>query len=149
VASLQGRPLPTLVLIDEFSTIAAEPIVRLFARSRSAGFSLLLGTQELSDLRPPGRERLLEQILGNLSVLVAHRQVVPDSAELIASLAGTQGVWKTSQHSNGTTTRARSRAKLLESTELMRLPRGRAAVIVFSGGGSVRLAQVLSPPSHH
>jgi hypothetical protein len=149
VASLQGRPLPTLVLIDEFSTIAAEAVVRLFARSRSAGFSLLLGTQELCDLRPPGRERLLEQILGNLSVLVAHRQVVPDSAELIASLAGTKGVWKTSQHGNGSTTRARSRAKLLDSTELMRLPRGRAAVIVFSAGGSVRLAQILSPPSHH
>jgi type IV secretory pathway TraG/TraD family ATPase VirD4 len=149
VASLQGRPLPTLVLIDEFSTIAAEPVVRLFARARSAGFSLLLGTQELCDLRPPGRERLLEQILGNLSVLVAHRQVVPDSAELIASLAGTKGVWKTSQHSNGSITRARGRAKVLDATELMRLPRGRAAVIVFSGGGSVQLAQILSPPSHH
>jgi type IV secretory pathway TraG/TraD family ATPase VirD4 len=137
------------VLIDEFSTIAAEPVVRLFARARSAGFSLLLGTQELCDLRPPGRERLLEQILGNLSVLVAHRQVVPDSAELIASLAGTKGVWKTSQHSNGSITRARGRAKVLDATALMRLPRGQAAVIVFSGGGSVELAQILSPPSHH
>jgi hypothetical protein len=149
VASLQGRPLPTLVLIDEFSTIAAEPVVRLFARARSAGFSLLLGTQELCDLRPPGRERLLEQILGNLSVLVAHRQVVPSSAELIASLAGTKGVWKTSQHSSGSTTRARGQAKVLDSTELMRLPRGQAAVIVFSGGGSVQLAHILSPPAHH
>jgi hypothetical protein len=148
VASLQGRPLPTLVLIDEFSTIAAEPVVRLFARARSAGFSLLLGTQELSDLRPSGRVRLLEQILGNLSVLVAHRQVVPDSAELIASLAGTKGVWKTSQHGSGRITRTRGRAKVLEPTELMRLPRGEAAVIVFGGGGSVQLAHILSPPSH-
>ena len=41
--------------------------------------------------RPPGRERLLEQVLGNLSVLIAHRQVVPGSAELIASVAGTTG----------------------------------------------------------
>ena len=70
--------MPTLVVIDEFSAIAAEQVVRLFGRARSAGLSLLLGTQELSDLRLPGRERLLEQVLGNLSVLIAHRQVVPE-----------------------------------------------------------------------
>src|ERR1700694_4102684 len=87
VAALQGRPTPTLVVIDEFSAVAAEQVVRLFGRARSAGLSLLLGTQELSDLRLPGRERLLEQVMGNLSVLIAHRQVVPHSAELIARLA--------------------------------------------------------------
>ena len=47
----------TLVVIDEFSAIAAEHVVRLFGRARSAGMSLLLGTQELADLRLPGRER--------------------------------------------------------------------------------------------
>ena len=67
VAELQGRPVPTLVVIDEFSAVAAEHVVRLFGRARSAGVSLLLGTQELSDLRLPGRERLLEQVMGNLS----------------------------------------------------------------------------------
>src|SRR6267154_1284168 len=60
VASLQGRPIPTMVVIDEFSAVAAEQVVRLFGRARSAGFSLILGTQEISDLRLPGRERLLE-----------------------------------------------------------------------------------------
>ena len=85
VAALQREPVPTLVVIDEFSALAAEQVVRLFGRARSAGFSLLLGTQELSDLRPPGARALLEQVLGNLSVLIAHRQVVPGSAELIAS----------------------------------------------------------------
>ncbi len=67
VAALQGEPAPTLVVIDEFSAVAAEHVVALFGRARSAGFSLLLGTQELSDLRLPGHERLLEQVLGNLS----------------------------------------------------------------------------------
>jgi hypothetical protein len=148
VASLQGRPVPTLVVIDEFSTIAAEQVVRLFARARSAGFSLLLGTQELCDLRLPGREVLLEQIMGNLSALVAHRQVVPDSAELIARLAGTRGVWRISRHSDGRTTRTRSRGSVLDSTELMRLQRGWAAVMVLTGGGGVRIAHVLSPKSH-
>ena len=101
VAACQSRPLPTLVAIDEFSALAAEGVVRLFGRARSAGFSLLLGTQEISDLRPPGRERVLEQVMGNLTVLIAHRQVVRDSAELIAGLAGSAGAWRVSRHSDG------------------------------------------------
>ena len=96
VAALQGRPVPTLVVIDEFSAIAPERVVGLFGRAAGAGVSLVLGTQELADLRVPGRELLLEQVMGNLSVLIAHRQVVPDSAELIASMTETRGVWRTS-----------------------------------------------------
>ncbi len=84
--------------------------MRLFARARSAGLSLLLGTQELSDLRLPGRERLLEQVLGNLSALLAHRQVVPSSAELLAQIAGTRGTWlRTSSGSAPACARDRAR----------------------------------------
>jgi hypothetical protein len=144
VAALQGRPLPTLVVIDEFSAVAAAQVVRLFGRSRSAGFSLLLGAQELSDLRLPGRERLLEQVMGNLSVLIAHRQVVPESAQLIASLAGRKGAFRTSRHSDGRVTRTRVRENVLDSTEVVRLGTGWAAVIVLSGGGGVRFARILS-----
>jgi len=144
VAALQGRPLPTLVVIDEFSAIAAAQVVRLFGRARSAGFSLLLCAQELSDLRLPGRERLLEQVLGNLSVLVAHRQVVPDSARLIASLAGRRGAWRTSRRSDGGVTRTRVSEDVLDSTDVVRLGTGWAAVIVLSGGGGVRFARILS-----
>ena len=36
VAALQGRPVPTLVVIDEFSAIAPEQVVGLFGRARSA-----------------------------------------------------------------------------------------------------------------
>jgi hypothetical protein len=144
VAALQGRPLPTLVVIDEFSAIAAAQVVRLFGRARSAGFSLLLCAQELSDLRLPGRERLLEQVLGNLSALVAHRQVVPESARLIASLAGRRGAWRTSRRSDGAVTRTRVREDVLDSTDVVRLGTGWAAVIVLSGGGSVRFAHILS-----
>jgi conjugal transfer pilus assembly protein TraD len=145
VASLQGRPVATLVVIDEFSAIAAEQVVRLFGRARSAGFSLLLGTQELSDLRPPGRERLLEQVLGNLSVLIAHRQVVPDSAELIANIAGRRGAWKVSRHSEGNSTRARTRDFVLHPDRVTSLARGWAAVLVLGDAGRTRVARMLSP----
>jgi Type IV secretion-system coupling protein DNA-binding domain len=148
VAALQGRPVPTLAVIDEFSAVAAEQVVRLFGRARSAGFSLILSTQELADLRLPGRERLLEQVMGNLSVLMAHRQVVPDSAELIASLAGTKGAWRTSRHSDGRMTRTRTREGLLDSNEVMSLGRGWAAVIVLSNGGSARIARIFSLDRH-
>jgi hypothetical protein len=145
VASLQAAPVPTLVVIDEFSAIAADQVVRLFGRARSAGFSLLLGTQELSDLRLPGRERLLEQVLGNLSVLIAHRQVVPDSAELIASIAGTRGAWRVSRHSGGRTTRTRTRAQMLEPDSVMSLGRGWATVLVLGNGASARITRMFSP----
>jgi type IV secretory pathway TraG/TraD family ATPase VirD4 len=148
VAALQGRPIPTVVVIDEFSAVAAEQVVRLFGRARSAGFSLVLSTQELADLRPPSRERLLEQIMGNLSVLLAHRQVVPDSAELIGSLAGSKGAWRTSRLSDGRVTRTRTVAGVLGSNEVVRLPQGWAAVIVLTEGGSTRITRVFSPKRH-
>ena len=145
VAALQGRPAPTLLVIDEFSAIAAEQVVRLFGRARSAGFSLLLGTQELSDLRPPGRERLLDQVMGNLSVLVAHRQVVPSSAQLIASLAGTRGAWRVTLLGDGRSTRRRAREPVLDPDLVMGLPRGWGVVIGLAELRQTRLARIFSP----
>lgn len=147
VAALQGAPEPTLVVIDEFSALATDQVVRLFGRARSAGFSLLLGTQELSDLRLPGREQTLEQVIGNLSVLVAHRQVVTGSADTVAALAGTKGAWKVSQHSDGRTVRSRSREMELHPSRVMSLGQGWAAVLVLEAPRSVRIARVFSPAS--
>jgi hypothetical protein len=144
VAGLQNAPVPTLVVIDEFSAIAAEQVVRLFGRARSAGFSLLLGTQELSDLRLPGHEHLLEQVLGNLTALIAHRQVVPSSAEMIATLAGTTGAWRVSRHGDRGVTRARTRELVLEPDRVMSLGRGWAAVLAL-GGGDPRIARMFAP----
>jgi hypothetical protein len=69
IAELQHQPVPTLVLVDEFSAIAPGGVVRLFGRGRSAGLSLLLGTQELADLRPPDNPTLADQVLGNVTTL--------------------------------------------------------------------------------
>jgi conjugal transfer pilus assembly protein TraD len=145
VAASQARPVPTIVVIDEFSAVAASQVVRLFGRARSAGLSLVLGTQEISDLRLPGEGKLLEQIMGNLSAVIAHRQVVPTSAELISSVAGTQGVWKVSRHSDGRSTRTRAREAALDSDRVMGLGRGWAAVIVLGSASRVRIAHVFSP----
>lgn len=145
VAALQQRPTAMLVVIDEFSAIAPERVVGLFARAGGAGVSLVLGTQELADLRLPGREALLEQIMGNLSVLIAHRQVVPASAELIASVTEARGVWRASRHSDGKFTRTRGFENALRAKQIMSLPRAWAAVIGLADGGSVSIARILSP----
>jgi TraM recognition site of TraD and TraG/Helicase HerA, central domain len=144
VAALQSSPVATVVVIDEFAAIAAEQVVHLFGRARSAGINLLLGTQELSDLRLEGRRQLLEQVLGNLSALVVHRQVVPESSELISRLAGNRGVWRTSHSDNGRWTRTRSSAPLLEPREIRALPAGWAATIELGGNAAVRIGQIFS-----
>jgi type IV secretory pathway TraG/TraD family ATPase VirD4 len=144
VAALQRRPVPMLAIIDEFSAIVPERVVGLFARAGGAGVSLVLGTQELADLRVPGREAVLEQIMGNLSVLIAHRQVVPASAQLIASLTEARGVWRTSRHGDGKLTRTRGFESALRAEQIMSLPRGWAAVIGLSDGGSASIARIFS-----
>jgi type IV secretory pathway TraG/TraD family ATPase VirD4 len=145
VSALQERPVPCVVVIDEFSAIAAEHVARLFGRARSAGINLLLGTQELSDLRLPGREHLLEQVLGNLTSLIGHRQVVPESAELVARLAGSRGAWRTTVSSDGRHTRTRVSGHLVSPEEVMSLPWGCAAVIRLSGRRGATVARMHAP----
>ncbi len=145
VAALQEHPARCVVAIDEFSAIAAEHVAGLFARARSAGISLLLGTQELSDLRLAGRETLQEQVLGNLTSLIAHRQVVPASAELIARLAGGKGAWRTSVSSDGRSTRTRVSEPLISPEEVMSLATGQAAVLRLSSPRSAVVARMYSP----
>jgi hypothetical protein len=144
ISALQAKPARTVVVIDEFSALAAEHVVRLFGRARSAGVSLILSTQELSDLRLSGRDELLEQVLGNLSVLLAHRQVVAASAELIGGLAGARGTWRTTQSSDGRTTRTRTRESVLRADHVTSLGTGLVAAIVLSGGVRARIAWVAS-----
>jgi Type IV secretion-system coupling protein DNA-binding domain len=143
-ARLQGRRIPTVVVIDEFAALAARQVAGLFARARGAGISLMLGTQELADLRVPGLEQLHDQVMGNLTSLIAHRQVVPDSATLIADIAGTRGAWSTTMHSDGKSTRSRGREYTVHPDEIKSLPRGHAIVIVPTGKCPVRITRIFS-----
>lgn len=142
VAALQEDPAPSLVLIDEFSAVAAEQVVALFGRARSAGVSLLLGTQELSDLRLPGRELLLEQVLGNLSLLIAHRQVVPASTDLIGRLGGIRQTWRVSWSADGRTTRTPASEPVLAAQTLTGLAPGWGVVIPFGSPEGPRVTRI-------
>jgi hypothetical protein len=145
-AACQGRPAPTLVAIDEFSAIAPEGVARLFGRGRAAGFSLLLATQELADLRA-ARDELLEQVLGNVDWVIAHRQSVPDSAELIARVAGTRTAWRRSEQlagalPTGRGTRTAVREFAVHPEQIRSLPPGSAVVC---GAGASVLTRIAHP----
>jgi hypothetical protein len=143
-ARLQGKRIPTLVVIDEFAALAAERVAGLFARARGAGMCLVLGTQEFADLRVAGRELLLEQVMGSLTSLISHRQMVPASATLIADVAGTQGAWTSTVHSDGRRMRTRGREYTVHPDEIKSLPRGHAVVIVPTGRRPVRTTKIFS-----
>jgi hypothetical protein len=134
-AALQRSPVASVVAIDEFAAIAAEQVTHLFGRARSAGVNLLLATQELSDLRVEGHPHLREQVLGNLSGLIAHRQVVCESAKTVSELAGSRGAWRTAQ-SHGGWTRSRTSAAVLPAERVRSLPAGRAAVLDLTSGAA-------------
>ena len=136
-AACQVDPVPTLIAIDEFSAIAPEGVARLFGRARAAGFSLLLATQELADLRA-ARAELLEQVLGNVESVIAHRQSVPDSAELIARIAGTRASWRSTDQFTGPLPTGRSsrtpvREFAIHPEVIRGLPAGCAVVSGVSG----------------
>jgi energy-coupling factor transporter ATP-binding protein EcfA2 len=54
-SQLQGRPVPTLVAIDEFGAIEPEQVERLFTRGRAAGISAVLATRRWPTSRLPAR----------------------------------------------------------------------------------------------
>ncbi len=83
---------PCAIVVDEFSAFAQDHVLGLLQRARSAHLSLMLATQELADLRRVD-PAFQDQVLGNVETIIAHRQNVPDSAELIAQIAGTRDAW--------------------------------------------------------
>jgi len=153
VAARQKNPVSTLVVIDEFAAITAAQVARLFGRARSAGISLVLGTQELADLKT-ARDGLRDQVLGNLDALIAHRQNVPESAELIAAIAGTKPAWITTEQTDtagvvrgasGRGSRRRGYEFVLHPGEIKALGVGEAAVLAPGSGAAPAIARMHHP----
>ncbi len=146
-----------LLAIDEFAAIAAPQISRLFARARSSGISLLLGTQSLADLRGvragDSTDALTEQVLSNVEFTVAHRIPDPDSAERLARMAGTIPGWTVTERYDGKTgmlatgegTRTREREFIVGPDEFKRLAIGTAVVVAPGGTTPARVVRVWGP----
>lgn len=111
VGQLEARPdlrRPAVVCVDEFAVFGQDHILGLFQRARSAGLSIVVATQELADLRRVD-PAFQDQVLGNVTSIVAHRQNVPESAELVAEIVGTREVWVRTFHTDDRWTRSRGR----------------------------------------
>lgn len=152
-AHLQDNPVPTIVLIDEFSAVAARQVARLFGRARSAGISLLLAIQELADLRAVDAG-LRDQVLGNVETLIAHRQNVPDSAETIAKVASSKPVWITTQQTedhflghgpSGRGSRRRDYQYEVHPSRIQQLYTGQALVITPGAGQRPTITNIHHP----
>lgn len=144
-SALQRRRTPSIAVIDEFAALAAPQIGGLFGRARGAGMSLVLGTQEISDLQLPGRENLLRQVTGNLTATISHRQVNRESAEWVSQLAGKRPSWATTISSDGRQTHRLTQEPQIGSESVRALIPGQAAVIVHDGPSrGARIVQMLA-----
>jgi hypothetical protein len=155
-ARQHGHHNPGLIIIDEFSAVAPRQVSSLFSRARGANLSILLGTQELSDLEDMdasfGVGGILKKVVGNIEALIAFRQNVPRSAELVAEIAGTRGAWITTQQTSGhgaglhtgMGSRVRGREFIIHPDEIKRLNVGEAAVIV-PRLGLAKIVRILHP----
>ena len=155
---LETRPdyrRPAVVCVDEFAAFGSDHVLGVFQRARSAGISLLLATQEVADLRRID-PALQDQVLGNVETVIAHRQNVPESAELIAELAGTREVWlRTFQTVEGLKaqregkrdgqlgSKRRGHEFIVAPDTVKRLPTGEA-VVVRKNPHSVRQVRIFS-----
>jgi len=151
---MQQKPVPTVVLIDEFSAILAGAVSRLFGRARSAGFSLILATQELADMQSAVDGVLRDQVIGNLASVIAHRQTVPESAEMIAQIAGSKPVWLSTQQTqhvafgspeSGRGSRRRGYEYNIDPNIVKDLQTGEAAVITPGSDQPPTIAQMHHP----
>jgi conjugal transfer pilus assembly protein TraD len=156
-ADMQDTELSGLLVIDEFAALAAEQVSRLFGRARSAGLSVLLGTQSLADLRgarpDDDSDTLTEQVLTNIEFAVVHREADPDSAERLARLAGTRPAWTTTEKIGGRRdplvpregTRTRTREFVVLPDEIKRLGVGEAVLVNPTAKTPGEILRILAP----
>ncbi len=111
-----------------------------------------------SPTSPRSPTTLRDQVLGNLEALIAHRQNVPESAELIAAMAGTRPAWITTQQTDqdllgtglsGKGTRTRGYEYEIHPSQIKRLPTGHAAVITPGSPQKPTIAQIHHPSEAH
>jgi hypothetical protein len=149
---MHGPHGQAVVAIDEFSALGADHLGGLVARAREAGLAVLLVTQEFADLNraAPG---LRDQVVGNTTLKIIHRQDVPDSAFLVARMAGTERVQETSYEvergwfggvaATGRGTRREVERFVVDPNRIATLRPGEAVVITKAPQSQVRTAWVI------
>lgn len=88
-----GSRHPFAVVIDEFADLAQEDFIGFLDRARSSRMQIVVAHQEVCDLSRISEE-FAGRLIGNTSTMYAFLQKRPESAELIAGIAGTRTVVK-------------------------------------------------------
>ncbi|HEX8082665.1 MAG TPA: hypothetical protein VF529_00135 [Solirubrobacteraceae bacterium] len=89
-----GERADAVVFVDELSAFDGDELCAGLERGRSAGISYVVATQSVSNFAAAGGEKLLHAAIDNAELLVVHRQAVPEGAELLASVGGTEEGWE-------------------------------------------------------
>jgi conjugal transfer pilus assembly protein TraD len=129
-------PVPATVGIDEFSALGTDNVLALVARGREPGVRVLLATQEMADLERAGRG-FRDQVLGIVGIKIIHRQDVPESADMVAEMVGTERVWEETEYIRGVFTgtggnrgtRRLADRYIVHPNEIKTLPVGTAVVL--------------------
>ena len=133
--------VPTVLMLDDVQAFLSAPalagIASLFARGRSAGMMLLLGTQSLADFNLGGTPGGIDQLLDNRSSLIVHRLPGHRSASRASRELGEREGARLSEQleagmlgwrSGGRVTRTISMEPNVAAGELMELETGVAVV---------------------
>jgi conjugal transfer pilus assembly protein TraD len=90
----EGDRVNTIAFLDEMSAFQGDQLAATFERGRSAGVHVLVATQSLSNFESAGGTKLLDAALDNSETLIVHRQMVPEAAEKLALVGGTEERWE-------------------------------------------------------
>jgi TraM recognition site of TraD and TraG len=90
----EGHQAHSVLFVDELSAFDGDQLCATYERGRSAGIRVAMSTQSLSNAEDAGGTKLLHAALDNSELIIVHRQSVPDTVELLASLAGTEEAWE-------------------------------------------------------
>lgn len=85
--------IPFTVIVDEFADLAQDDFISFLDRARSSKMSIVVAHQEIADLLKVS-PTFARRLMGNTSTLYAFLQKSPDSAEMLAKIAGTKTVKK-------------------------------------------------------
>ncbi len=141
-----------MIAIDEFSGIGGEHVVSLFARGREAGVGVIVATQEMADLARAGRG-VREQVIGSTAVKVIMRQEVPESAQTVAEIAGTERIWEETRPVGGLLFPAAGGMRreverfVIDPNTVKSLSTGEAVLISKLSGRPAEVIRVTPPPA--
>jgi hypothetical protein len=90
----EGHSAHCVLFVDELSAFDGDQLCATYERGRSAGIRVVTSTQSLSNLEDVGGIKLLHAAIDNSELFVVHRQSVPETAEALAGIAGTEESWE-------------------------------------------------------